>query len=195
MEEKNEYTEEEVRKLENEYALEYDSGEPVPEDDPEKEEEEKEKKKHEQPMGDIYDVYGKAVAVHSKLTSMTEDYTLTRYNVDIYNQKVPKFIREQRKVLRVIKSYIVIPLAQLLDFYNTKEKAKLVYRGLWKQYRMIEELLLGELDETVIMGRTDQGQVIEAFLEHGMHPSSREEYESRVDIPDGKSRLMEENRK
>ena len=97
-------------------------------------------------------------------------------------------------MLRVIKSYLIIPLVKLLKFFNKREKAVEVYRGLWKEYRIIEELLLGELDETVIMGRTPEGEVIEAFLKHGMNPELREDYDTQTESPSVKGRLMESDK-
>lgn len=157
-----------------------------------KEEKENEKKEEQQPMGDVYDVYGKAVRVHSRISGMTEDYTLTKYNIDVYNMKVPKFIREQRKLLRIIKSYMIVPKEQLVDYYNTEEVAEDCYKRLLKEYALVEELLLGELDEMVIMARSDEGQVIKAFLKHGMNPELREDYDSENDTPTVGSRLTEE---
>ena len=106
-----------------------------------------------QPMGDLFDVYSKASGVHSKISDMSEDYTLTRYNLDIYNQKFPKFVREQRKVLRIVKSFIIIPFDKLENKYGT-EIAIMVHNILEKEYKIVEDLLLGELDECVIMART-----------------------------------------
>lgn len=147
--------------------------------------------KNEQPMGDVYDVYAKAVGVHSKLSKMSEDYVLTRYNIDVYNQKFPKFIREQRKLLRIIKSYIIIPLSILKAYYNTDEKAKEVHKGLQREYNLIEELIIGELDECVIMGRTPQGEVIKAFLQHGLNEGSREIYDVETENPSMGKKIRE----
>lgn len=181
---------------EKEYVLDQEEAEEIAYLEAErKEQEEKEereqKEKEGEPMGDVYDVYQKAVAVHSTISGMTEDYTLTRYNQDVYNQKFPKFIREQRKLLRIIKSYIIIPLPKLRRFYNTEEKAKEVYRGLVEEFKIIEELLIGELDECVIMGRTPQGEVINAFLKHGLQPESRDTYDLEVDKPTARQKATE----
>lgn len=154
-------------------------------------EEEKEQNIQEQPMGDVYDVYAKAVGVHSKLSGMTEDYTLTRYNIDIYNQKFPKFVREQRKVLRIIKSFLIIPLSRLKILYNTEDQAKRVYAQLVREYKIVEELLLGELDECVIMARTPEGDVIKAFLQHGLNPENRDSYDIETEQPNIKRKLNE----
>lgn len=147
--------------------------------------------KDEQPMGDVYDVYAKAVGVHSKISEMTEDYTLTRYDHDVYNQKFPKFIREQRKLLRIIKSYIIIPLNLLKKHYNNEEITKTIYKGLVREYKIIEELIIGELDECVIMGRTPNGEVIKAFLLHGLNPEIREEHDIETSRPTIKEKLKE----
>lgn len=174
-----------------EYILDEDQEEQIAYKEMQLQEEEKENEKDTQPMGDVYDVYAKAVGVHSKISGMTEDYTLTRYNIDIYNSKFPKFVREQRKVLRIIKSFLIIPLSELKKFYNTEKQAKTVYAKLVREYKIVEELLIGELDECVIMGRTPQGEVINAFLQHGLQPENREAYEAEIEQPTIKSKLKE----
>lgn len=129
-------------------------------------------------VGDVYDLYREAAGVHSKLTTMTEDYTLSRYNIDIYNLKLPKFIREQRKLVRIMETCIVTPLHILIR--HTKgniEEATKIQEQLQREFLAIQTLLLGELDETVIMGRTTEGEVITAFLKHGLSPAIEQEYE------------------
>ena len=153
-----------------------------------------EKIKDEQPMGDVYDVLAKAVSVHSKLSNMSEDYTLTRYDEDIYNMKVPKFVREQRKLLRVVKSYIVIPKSILRSFFNTQSKIDEIHEGLIKEYKVIEKLLLGELDETVIMGRTPKGEVIKALLRHGMTHAENQEHDGEIEKPTIGQKMNERNK-
>lgn len=155
---------------------------------------EKKKEENKEPMGDVYDVYGKAVGVHSKVSDMTEDYTLTRYDKDIYLEKFPRFIREQRKLLRIMKTYIIIPLEVLKSHYNSEEKARRVHEGLKREYEVIQELIIGELDECVIMGRTPRGEVINAFLKHGLQQEEREMLDIETEKPELKNLLRERKR-
>lgn len=180
---------EESEKLEQGYIIDGDD------EDKRAYKERKERDRQEQqPMGDVYDVYAKASGVHSKLSGMTEDYTLARYNIDIYNQKLPKFIREQRKVIRIIKSYLILPKEILRTVYNTETKVEEVYNGLLNEYNIVEELLLGELDESVLMSRTPNGEVIKAFLMHGLNQESREQYDLNNEKPTISNKLKERDK-
>lgn len=123
-------------------------------------------------------MYSKTIKVHSKNSDMTEDYTLTRYNHDIYNDKIPKFIREQKKIIRIIKTFLTIPKGQLYKTFKNTKKVEQAEQELNKEYEMIRILLQAELDEMVIMGRTPKGEVIRAFLVKGFSPDEKEEYEN-----------------
>ena len=81
-----------------------------------------------------------------------------------------------------------------MKFYSNKKLAEDAYKKLWKEYRIIEEILLGELDETVIMGRTPEGEVINAFLKHGMVPEFREDFDTQIERPTMRSRLTDDRR-
>jgi hypothetical protein len=169
------------------YELEYDEQEPkevkekdiidVPKDDP---------------LGDVYDVYGMVSNVHSKITGMTRDYVLAQYTSEVINSKFPKFVREQRKTLRVVKSFLIVPLEELKNRYEPVYAEK-VYRLIWKIYKDIEELLLGEIDEMVIISRAGKGEVTKAMLLHGRTKEEREEFDSELVTGVG-NKLMEKSK-
>lgn len=125
------------------------------------------------PFSDIFDIYHKASSVHSRLSDMNEDYTLSRYDVDVYNNPIPKFIREQRKLLRIIKTFVCIPQATLMKVYNDEKKVEAISKGLAKEFAIIEEIMICELDEVAIMARSMKGEVITAFLQVGATPEHR----------------------
>lgn len=155
------------------YELEYDKDEPK---EP-KEEENIGTEKTDDPLGDVFDVYGMVSNVHSKITSMTRDYVLAQYTSEVINAKFPKFVREQRKTLRVVKSFLIIPLIELKNKFN-EQYAIRVYNSILKVYTDIEELLLGELDEMVIISRAGKGEVTRAMLLHGRTREEREEFDN-----------------
>lgn len=131
-------------------------------------------------LGDIFDVYGMASNVHSKKSGMTRDYTLAKYDTEIINTKFPKFIREQRKIVRILKSFMIIPREMLEKVYN-KETATYINMIMKKNYEEIEGLLIGEIDEMVIISRAGRGEVIKAMLMHGKNREEQEEYEQEVE--------------
>lgn len=136
-------------------------------------------------INDSIGVYNTASNVHSKSTSMTRDYTLARYNSTIVNDKLPKFLREQRKVLRVIKSYLIVNIITLKKRYN-QNMAILIQNELKKIYAEIDNLIIGESDELVIMSRAGKGHVIDSMLKVNLGEKEREEYDKSVgeSIPD-----------
>lgn len=145
-------------------------------------------------VADMYDLYGKASTVHSKHSRMTEDYTLTNYHIDMYNEKLPKFIREQRKLLRIIKNYMIPSKEKLRELYNDEIKIEYIIKKITEQYLLIEELLLGELDEVVIMGRSPKGEVIGAFLKHGLNDDLRDGLNAEMKQSDMIERLKEKEK-
>lgn len=146
-------------------------------------------------IGDVFDMYGMASEVHSDLTTMTRDYVLAKYTSEVINAKFPKFVREQRKVVRILKSVIIPPTYVLQQKYkyekNPKEKAKQVQKAVKKIYRDIEKLLIGEVDEMVIISRADRGQVISSMLKHGKTKEELDEMESEMRPDNIKTRLTE----
>lgn len=134
------------------------------------------------PLGDMYDVYGMASNVHSKITDMTRDYTLGKYNTEIINAKFPKFIREQRKVVRIMKSFMLPTMASLLKrFPNmTLDEVKSLVLAMKQNYMDVERLLLGELDEMVIISRAGKGEVLTAMLVGHKDKEERAEYEQQM---------------
>lgn len=146
----------------------------------------------EQPLGDIYDIYGMASNVHSKHSTMSRDYTLARYNSEVINAKLPKFIREQRKIVRILESFLIIPLDTLQRRYG--ESAVGIRKHLLQVYDDIEKLLLGELDEMVIISRAGKGNVIEAMLKHGKTKEVQEEYERSLESEGVMNKLKEEKK-
>lgn len=149
--------------------------------------------KSEQPLGDVYDVYGMVSRVHSQQTSMTRDYTLAQYTSEVINAKFPKFVREQRKTLRVVKSFMLVSEERLAKRYNEKYAKKCI-KVLQKIYDDIEELLLGEIDEMVIISRAGKGEVTKAMLLHSRTKEEREEYEQNLGGNGMKDKLMEKSK-
>lgn len=146
-----------------------------------------------QPLGDVYDVYGMASSVHSRMTSMTRDYTLAKYNSGIINEKFPKFIREQRKVVRILQSFMVVPKMVLAKRFN-KDYAEYAHKLMLKSFSDIQKLLLGEIDEMVIISRAGKGEVIKAMLMHGKTKEEQQEYEQTVDSDTVLGRLKERSK-
>lgn len=167
------------------YELEYEK--PQPEDDYGRLEVQEEK---EAPLGDAYDLYGMLTAVHSRKTDMTRDYTLARYNSTIINEKFPKFIREQRKIVRILESFMVVPMATLLKRY-TPQYAKKAHAAMRKSFHDVQGLLLGELDEMVIISRAGKGEPLKAGLLHGRSREEVDEYNEAVENSGTKGKLTE----
>lgn len=130
-------------------------------------------------ISDQFDLFSLATRVHSDISSMSKDYTLANYNSQILNAKLPKYIREQRKALRIIKTYLEIPIERLEKRYD-KEEAKLILKQLQETFKRIERLLIGELDEIVIMTRAEGGKVINAILQHGLLGRDTEELDDMI---------------
>lgn len=128
---------------------------------------EERRKEEETILSDELDLFTLATKVHSDIAGMNRDYTLANYESNIMQSKIPKFIREQRKVLRIIKSYIVVPIEKLQKKYG-KEEAQKVLDQLETRYERIEKLIIGELDEIVIMSRAEGGKVRNSILSHGL---------------------------
>ncbi len=131
--------------------------------------------------------------VHSNISQMSRDYVLAHYTTDVINSKFPKFIREQRKTLRIIKSFLIIPEKQLQRRYGLEE-AKRIYGEIKEIYKNVEMLLLGELDEMVIISRAGHGEVTKAMLMHGRTREEREEYEDEISDHGVRDRLMEKRK-
>lgn len=149
-------------------------------------------KRKEQPLGDVYDIYGMVSDVHSKITDMSRDYVLANYTSEIINSKFPKFVREQRKTLRIIKSFLEVPEVELEKRYNS-DYVKTIKTNIHSIYLDIKSLLLGELDEMTIMSRAGKGKVTDAMLLHGRGREEREEFER--EYSEGvKERLMEKSK-
>lgn len=157
------------------YEMDYEA--PVPTYD----EEEVPEERREHPLGDVYDVYGMASNVHSRKTDMTRDYTLAKYNSELINGKFPKFIREQRKVIRILKSYMLVPKEVLIKRGFHPGYIERALRAMKKSYADCEALLLGELDEMVIISRAGKGEVIKAMLMHGKTREEQNEYNLAVE--------------
>lgn len=130
-------------------------------------------------FSDIYDIYNKSATVHSNMTDMTDDYTLSRYDFDIYQNPLPKFIREQRKVLRVIETYMLIPQIELKKLNYSDLEIEKIQKALLAEFIIIKKLIIGELDEMVIMARSQKGEVINAFLNVGLNDGMRQEIDLR----------------
>lgn len=144
----------------------------------------------EEAMADVYDVYNMVSGVHSKITNMTRDYTLAKLNSDLVNGKFPKFIREQRKTLRIIKSFLIIPEEELCKRYD-REVAKAIRKQIIEEYRHIQEILLGELDEMVILSRAGKGEITTGMLMHGRGKDEREDFQKELGNQGMKEKLLE----
>lgn len=147
--------------------------------------------------GDLYDIYGSATDIGSKNTDMTADYTKTRYDVDITQYKLPRFVREQLKILRITKDFL-IPTKQMLEKLNNGRRFSLIepetenehneiisgtdkmINEIKNEFLVIQSLLGGEIDELVIMSRTPKGQVIDAMLKLGLDSNSRDEINNKA---------------
>lgn len=150
-------------------------------------------KKRDLPLGDAFDLYGMASAVHSQTTDMTRDYTLAKLDSDIINNKFAKFIREQRKTIRVIKSFLLIPKQKLTQRYGN-QKATQIHQRLKEDYEQIQTILLGELDEMVILSRAGKGQVTTAMLTHGRSKEERDEYDQQLKDQGIREKLTEKKK-
>jgi hypothetical protein len=57
----------------------------------------------------------------------------------------------------------------------------MIHQELTRTYNDIEELLLGELDEMVVMSRAGKGEVIRSMLKLNLGDKEREAYEAEMD--------------
>lgn len=147
-----------------------------------------------EPMGDVYDVYNMVSNVHSNISEMNKDYVLAQYTSDVINNKFPKFVREQRKILRIIKSYLIIPDSILQERFNNNDVINEVKIKLMSSFIEIEKLLLGEVEEMVIMSRAGKGEVTRAMLLHGRTKEEREEFDEG-EFKSTMNKLMEKKKK
>lgn len=141
-------------------------------------------------LTDQYDLMQLASNVHSKNTSMSTDYTLTRYNTEIINAKFPKFVRNQRKAVRILESFMIPTKQELLRRYTPETVEKILLQAR-QDYKSVEGLLLGEVDEMVIIARSGKGEVIESILHHGSNVEDIEEMKLRMKDDTVKSKLQE----
>lgn len=127
-------------------------------------------------LSDVYDFYDLMTSVHSPVSDVTRDFTLSKYDGNIIHNKFAKFIREQLKVIRIIEDYLIIPL-EVLETKYQPEFAKKIYDGLLYDSQSIKNLLLSEIYVMIIMARAEKGEVRDAMLVHGKTPQELEKME------------------
>lgn len=134
-----------------------------------------------QPLGDSYDVYDMASSIHLKGFDMSRDFVLANYSAEVISAKLPKFIREQIKTLKIIDIYLNISKERLKEKYNNKEKVNEISKRLRELTESIRNIIMSEIYSMVIMTRGLKGEVIKAVLRHGMTENQRTDYDEDVE--------------
>lgn len=135
--------------------------------------------KSDTPLGDTYDLFDLTTRVHSPIQEITRDFTLSDLSSEVISNKLPKFIREQIKTMRVVEQYIVVPKEELLRKY-TPEEANRINTRLKIIAKDIKELMLNEIYSMVIMSRSVSGNILKAILLHGKSTGEREEFDAAM---------------
>ena len=112
-----------------------------------------------EPIADIYDLFYKAIKVHSPIPEITADFTLSDLKEDSAKNKSISFVRDQIKVCKVITNFI--------GSYNKEE------------VRNINSTLMGDVYVTVIMSRASGGRIIDRLLRFGEAKDDSDEEEKK----------------
>lgn len=123
----------------------------------------------EKPIGDPYDLFGRALNIHSPIAELTADFTLSDLSEESIKAKPVKFVREQIKICGAITHFI-------------KDK---------RESKISKEILMKDLYTTVILSRARGGKVIKALLEVvKMRTDQEEEQEEKDFFNKVKDRLL-----
>lgn len=142
-------------------------------------EEEKRYKSEEESIGSLYDMYDLLTRVHAPTKYMNKDFTLAKYDGGIVDNKFARFVREQLKIITILRSWIVVPLGTLKERYEN-DKAIEIYKGLLVEFWDMERLLLDEIYHMIIQSRCERGEIAAAMIIHGKNREERDELAAQL---------------
>ena len=129
---------------------------------------------HGQALGDVFDVFNMVSEVHSKMPEMNRDFTLANYgNSKVIDEKLPRFIREQMAVTRIVGDYLLLSMDKLKKHYPNRSEEELIrlLGELDRVVKMTQATLLQEINMLTIMSRNPNGEILAGALQLGLTPT------------------------
>lgn len=142
-------------------------------------------------IGEGTEIYNIATKVNSNTSQMTRDHTLAELDPNLFQNKMARFIIEQKKLVRAIHTYLIIPIEKLEKRYTDPKKAIKIHEQLKRDYQQINKILNGEADEWAIISRANKGQTIKSMLLSGQNTQTATQLEQELNPPTTTNKLME----